>query len=113
MVNAREMLFDCHHEKVSQSDTVFVVTDKSIQETPVANTAKDTVILTWWFARQLIDTNKVKSRSVDWRMETGLADHILSNRGLIRGPTIGLLQEELVSPSIYPVGGKDFRIDNL
>ena len=55
------------------------------------------MILTWWFARQLIYTNEVKNGSVYWRMETGLADHILSNRGLIRDPTIGFLQEGLVS----------------
>lgn len=66
---------------------------------PIANTA--TVILTWWFAHQLVDASEVKNGSVDCRRETLLADHLLSDGGQTIDPTRGLLEEELVSPSIY------------
>ena len=71
------------------------------------------MILTWWFARQLIDINEVKSRSVDWDKETELADHVLANSGQTIDLTTGLLQEELVSPSIYSDGGREFHMNSL
>lgn len=58
------------------------------------------MILTWWFARQLVDASEVKNRSVDWQRETVLADHLLSNGGQTIDPTRGLLEEELVNRSI-------------
>ncbi len=48
---------------------------------------------------------------MDWRRETVLADHVLSNEGQTIDPTRGLLEEELVSPSIYSDSGSDCHID--
>lgn len=64
------------------------------------------MILTWWFARQSINADEVKSRFVDWRMETLMADRILSNQGQIMDQTEGLMAEELVSPSIHSGEGR-------
>lgn len=40
-------------------------TDQGVQDTPIANTAKDTMILTWWFARQMVGADEVQNRCVD------------------------------------------------
>ncbi len=80
-------------------------TDSGDQNTPIAKTAKDTMVLTWWFARQIIDADKVDDRSVGWQEETALAHHVLSSGGKTAELTRGLLQEELVSPSIVSENG--------
>ena len=59
------------------------------------------MVLTWWFARQLIDGNDVKSCSIDWRMEKPFAERILSNQGETADQTTWKSAEDLVSPSIY------------
>ena len=59
----------------------------------------------------MVDADEVKHRSVDWRGEAAIADHILSNGGKTIDPT-RLLEEELVSPSIYSEGGGDCRMDD-
>ena len=86
-------------------------TDKGVQDTPIANTAKDTIILTWWVARQVVGADEVKNRSVDWRGKAALVDHVLSNEGKTIDPT-RLLEEELVSPPVYSEGGGDRRMDD-
>ena len=63
-----------------------------VEDAPVANTTKDTIILTWWFARQLVAGNKVKSCSIDWEMETLLADYRSDDRDLSGGTRISLDQ---------------------
>ena len=64
------------------------------------------MILTWWFARQSINADEVKGRFVDWRMETLMADRILSNQGEIMDQTVEIMAEELVSPSIHSGEGR-------
>ncbi len=69
------------------------------------------MILTWWFARRLVDADEIKNCSVDWQRETALEDHVLSNEGQTMDPTRGLLEEELVSPSVYSDGGRDCHLN--
>ena len=59
----------------------------------------------------MVGANEVKNRSVDWRGEAALADHVLSNEDKNIDSTRGLSEDELVSPSIYSVGGEDRRMD--
>lgn len=68
---------------------------------------KDTIILTWWYVRQLVQGNTVKGCSVDWKTETLLADRILSNQGGITDQMIDASAEALVSPSAYSDEGRD------
>ncbi|KAG8531639.1 uncharacterized protein KY384_003270 [Bacidia gigantensis] len=70
-------------------------------DTPVANTAKDTVVVTWWLACQIIAGDEVTDRSIDWQSETALADRILSDREETICQTVETSLEELVSPSIH------------
>jgi len=84
----------------------------NLKDTPVANTTKDTIILTWWFARQLVNGNEIKNCSIDWRMETQLAGRILSNQGETIIQTILTSPEELVFPSIHSGEGIDSQVDD-
>ena len=59
----------------------------------------------------MVDADEVKNRSVDWRGEAALADHVLSNGGKTIDPT-RLLEEGLVSPSVYSEGEGDRRMDD-
>ncbi len=45
-------------------------------------------------------------------METVLVDHVLLNGGQTIDPTRGILEEELVSPSVYSGGGRDCHMDD-
>ncbi len=85
----------------------------NLKDTPVANTTKDTIILTWWFMRQLVSGNDVKSCSIDGRMEIQLADRILSDQRETTIQTMLTSAEELVSPSIHSGKGRDSEIDDL
>ncbi len=60
----------------------------------------------------MVDANEVKNRSVDWRGEAALADHVLSSGGKTIDSISGLLEEELVSPSIDSRSRGDCRVDD-
>lgn len=69
-------------------------------------------MLTWWFARQFIDGNVVKGASLDWEMETLLANRILRNHGKIAGQTTEPSAEMLVYPSIPSDDGRDAEMND-
>ena len=75
-----------------------------MQDTPVASTAKDTVILTWWLARQIVANGGIARCSVDWQSETALAERILSNQEEAACQVVRPFGEDLVSPSICSDG---------
>ena len=62
---------------------------------------RETLVLTWWFARQLIAGDAITGRSVDWQMEAATADtiHTAHREGMY--PVAEDSIEGLVSPSIY------------
>lgn len=70
------------------------------------------MVLTQWFARQLIDSNVVKGASVDQEMQTLLANRILHNQGELAGQTMEPSAEMLVSPSIHSDEGRDAGMDD-
>lgn len=61
----------------------------------------------------MVDANEVNHRSVDWRRETILADHVLSQEGQNIDLAQGIFEEELVSPSIHSDGGRGCRTHDL
>ena len=82
-----------------------------MQDTPIASTAKDTVILTWWLARQIVAGGKVTGRSVDWQSEIALAERILLNQEKVVCQVVKPCGEELVSPSICSDGEKTYQTE--
>ena len=82
-----------------------------MQDTPIASTAKDTVIVTWWLARQIVAGGKVIGRSVDWQSETALADRILLNQEEAAYQALRPVGEELVSPSICSDGERTYQME--
>ena len=61
----------------------------------------DTMVLTWWFARQLLEGNVVKDASVDWEVESLVAKRILHEQEKFAYQTMDPLTEISISPSIF------------
>ena len=82
-----------------------------MQDTPIASTARDTVILTWCLARQVVAGGGVTDCSIDWQSETALADRILSDQEEAACQVVRPFGEELVSPSICSDGERTHQTE--